>query len=162
MERYKKSPHLYLFLVNCVYLADGADTVSTADEGREDHVDAVLDAKQQVPFVLLGHGGQVDRGSGQVAALLAAQKASVLNRTLEGVWTFLVDDQSDQSVVDVDVLADIDHLQSHASSCLNVESRPEPVCFCGKPNKLQSIGQPRFFLEFRFKTVQSEAETITF
>jgi len=95
-----------------VYLADSADAVSAADERREDHVDIVLNTEEQVLLVLLRHSGQVDRRSGQVAALLAAQQAAVLDRALEEVGTFLGHEKRDQSIVDVDVLADVNHLQS--------------------------------------------------
>jgi len=73
----------------------------------------VLDAEQQVFLVLLGDGRQVDWSAGQVAALLAAQQTSVLNRTLEEVGTFLVHQQSDQSIVYVDVLAYVNHLDKY-------------------------------------------------
>ena len=49
---------------------DLLDSSSITDEGGKDHVDALLDAEEEVHLVLLGHGRQVCVGSGQVATLL--------------------------------------------------------------------------------------------
>ena len=96
-----------------VYLAYSPHTVSAAYERGENHVNSVLDAKNQVFLVLFGHGRQVDRGSGQVTALLAAQQTAILDRALEEVWSFLGDQKGDQTVIHVDVLTDVNHLDSH-------------------------------------------------
>ena len=51
------------------------DTGSVTDEGSEDHVDVLFDAEFEVRLVLLGDGGQIGVGSGEVAALAGAQHA---------------------------------------------------------------------------------------
>lgn len=51
------------------HLPDLADAGGVADEGGEDHVDALLHAELQVGLVLLGDGREVGVGAGQVAAL---------------------------------------------------------------------------------------------
>ena len=102
-------------LICGAYLSDGAYAVAAANERREDHVDAVVDAEEQVFLVLLADGRQVDGRAGQVAALLAAQQAAIFDGTLERVGALLCDEQRDETVVDVDVLADVDHLHSQQS-----------------------------------------------
>jgi len=67
---------------------DGVHVRRLADEGGEDHVDAVLHAEQEVLDVLLRDGGQVHGGAGEVHALLAAQGAAVLNLAHEEVRTW--------------------------------------------------------------------------
>jgi len=103
-------------------LADVSDAVAAADERGEDHVDAVVDAEQQVLLVLLGDGGQVDGRAGQVAALLAAQQSAVLDRALEEVRSLLGHLQRDQAVVDVHELAHVHHLRDHTSSAAPASS----------------------------------------
>merc|ERR1719192_1101072 len=46
---------------------DLPDPVGIPDEGSEDHVDTLLNSKQQIRFVLLGDGGKVGVCSRQVA-----------------------------------------------------------------------------------------------
>lgn len=58
-------------------VANVQDVLLTPDEGGENHIDAVLDAKLQVSLVLLRQRGKVDVRAGQVHALLAADLAIV-------------------------------------------------------------------------------------
>merc|ERR1711928_244422 len=49
------------------HVADLLDSVGVPDEGGEDHVNALLDSKQQVRLVLLRDGREVGVGARQVA-----------------------------------------------------------------------------------------------
>lgn len=118
---------------------DSVNVSSLADEGGKDHVDPLLHPELQVLNVLLGHGGQVDSGSGQVDALLAAEHTTVLDLTHEvvaplersgkrklllsalfgrhamkearvSVPTNFFDLQGNETVIDVDVASDLDNL----------------------------------------------------
>lgn len=69
----------------------GSDLLYTGgvpDEGGEDHVDVLLNTKQQVAFVLLWDGGQVDWHTREVDALLAAEKSTILNGTVYKVASY--------------------------------------------------------------------------
>ena len=61
-------------------LTDIEDILGATDEGRKDHVDAVLDTETEVVLVLLGQSGEVDIGLGQVDTL-ARRKRAVVQRT---------------------------------------------------------------------------------
>lgn len=67
---------------------DGLNVSSLADEGGEDHVNALLHAELQVLQVLVRESGQVDSSSGEVHALLAAQHTAILNGTHQEVIAF--------------------------------------------------------------------------
>lgn len=86
-------------------LTDGSNVVGGSDEGREDHVDAVLDAEREVLLVLLGESGQVDGGLGEVDALAGGEGAVVDGLDAEAVALDGEDLEGEDSVVDVDELA---------------------------------------------------------
>lgn len=72
------------------HLPDGVHVSSLADEGGKHHVYILLHAELKVLNVLLGHGGQVHVGAGQVHSLLAAQHASVLNLAVQEISTWKI------------------------------------------------------------------------
>ncbi len=66
------------------------DTGRIPDEGGEDHVHALLHAKDQVVLVLLGDGGQIGVSAGQVASLPGAKVAAVLDLANDVIRTDLL------------------------------------------------------------------------
>lgn len=51
----------------------------------KDHVDIVLDAEQEIGLVLLGEGGQIDIGVGQVDTLAGRDETIVARLNLDGL-----------------------------------------------------------------------------
>ena len=62
---------------------------SGADERGKDHVDTLLDTKEQVGLVLLRDGRKIHVGSRQIDALLGAQSAAILHLANETVALYL-------------------------------------------------------------------------
>lgn len=92
-------------------LSDSSDVATMADEGSEDHVDAVLDTKSEIRLVLLGERGEINVRLGKVDALLGGDLAVVDAFALEGLIIHHLEDLKGQdTVVDVDDAAGRDHL----------------------------------------------------
>jgi hypothetical protein len=92
-------------------LTDGRDIATMANEGGEDHVDAVLDTKAEIGLVLLGERGKIDVGLGKVDTLLGRNLAVVDALALEGlVVNYLKDLEGQDTIVDVDDAAGRDDL----------------------------------------------------
>lgn len=92
-------------------LADGQDVLAGADEGSEDHVDAVLDTEPQIGLVLLGESRKVDISAGKVDTLLGGDLAVVDGAALEGLLVDNLEDlEGEDTVVDVDDTALLDDL----------------------------------------------------
>lgn len=92
-------------------VADGGDVLAAADEGGEDHVDVVLDAEEEIGLVLVGEGGEIDVGVGEVDALLGGDLAVVAGPGADGlVVDDLEDIEGEHTVIDVDDAAWGDHL----------------------------------------------------
>lgn len=70
------------------HFPDSMNVSGLTDERGEDHVNTLFHAKLQVLNVLLRHCRQVNSSSGQVDALLAAQRAAVLNVTNQVIAAF--------------------------------------------------------------------------
>jgi len=92
-------------------LTDGLDVVTGADEGSEDHIDAVLDTETEIGLVLLGESGKIDVGLGKVDTLLGRDLAVVDGSGADVlVVNNLEDLESEDTVIDVDDTAGLDHL----------------------------------------------------
>lgn len=92
-------------------LTDGLDVVTGANEGSEDHVDAVLDTETEIGLVLLGESGKIDIGLGKVDTLLGRDLAVVDGLGADVlVVNNLKDLESEDTVIDVDDTALLDHL----------------------------------------------------
>lgn len=72
---------------NTKNVADFVDSGSITDERSEDDVDSLLDAEADVSRVFLGDSRQIDIGAGQVDALLASEKTTVLDLADKEVLT---------------------------------------------------------------------------
>ena len=90
-------------------LADVPDVLSTANEGGEDHVDVVLDAKLQISLILVGEGGKVNVCVGQVDTLLGGDEAVVASAALNVLVVLDAQDiESEDTIVDVDDTTGLD------------------------------------------------------
>lgn len=93
------------------HLADVVNVLGTTDEGGEDHVDIVLDTKQEIGLVLLGQSRQVDIGVGQVDTLLGGDEAVVAGAGFDSLVVLDAQDiKGEDTVVDVDDTAGLDDL----------------------------------------------------
>jgi hypothetical protein len=91
------------------HLSDGLDVLTPADEGSKDHVHVVLDTKSQIGLVLLGEGGKVDIGVGEVDTLLGRDLAIVTGAGADGlVIDNLEDVKGEDSIVDIDDASGLD------------------------------------------------------
>lgn len=86
-------------------LADVADILSAADEGGEDHVDAVLDTELEVLLVLLGQSGKVDSGLREVDTLVGGEHTIVDGADAHIRALDAEDEEGEDTVIDVDELA---------------------------------------------------------
>ncbi|RUS22197.1 hypothetical protein BC937DRAFT_90053 [Endogone sp. FLAS-F59071] len=86
------------------------DVLRAADEGRENYVDVVFDAKQEIPLVLLRECRQIDVRLGQIDTLLGAKFAVVDGAHAHKVLACLEDLKRENAVVNVNHLAHLNHL----------------------------------------------------
>lgn len=92
-------------------LTNGLDVAAAADKRGKDHVDLVLDTEPQVGLVLLGEGGKVNVGLGEVDTLLRRDLAVVQALAPQVLVVHnLEDGERENTVVDVDDAASLDHL----------------------------------------------------
>lgn len=92
-------------------LADVLDVLAGADEGGKDHVDVVLDAKFEIRLVLLGQGGQIDIGIGQVDTLARGDEAVVAGTGLDGLIVLDGEDvEGEDTIVNVNDAARLNDL----------------------------------------------------
>lgn len=59
------------------HTTDMSDVVGTADEGCKDHVDVVFHTKSEILLVLLGKGGQIDRGFRKIDSFARGESPAV-------------------------------------------------------------------------------------
>ena len=83
-------------------LADAADGLAVTDEGSGDVVDVLGQAKEDVPTIALGDGGQRDVDVGHVDALALADQAVVLNDAGHVLAVDGLDLEGNQTVIDQD------------------------------------------------------------
>ena len=76
-------------------VTDVTDILSAADEGREDHVDAVLDTKPQISLVLLRESREVDIGLRKVDTFLGG-KCSLVETAHPDVGAIDCEDEKGQ------------------------------------------------------------------
>ena len=87
-------------------LTDVADVATTTDEGREDHVDVVLDTESEIGDILLGQSGKVDVGAGKVHTLAGRDVTVVQALDAEGLIVYDFQDlEGKDTIVDIDQLA---------------------------------------------------------
>ncbi len=87
------------------------DVLAGADKRGKDHVDVVLDTKLEIGLVLVGQGGQIDIGVGQVDTLAGGNEAVVASAGLDGLVVLDGEDvEGEDTVVHVDDAARLDHL----------------------------------------------------
>ncbi len=88
-------------------LADIDDILGATDEGREDHVDAVLDTEPQVLLVFLGESWKVDGGLGKIDTLARRKSAIVHDLDVDVRPIDSGDFEGKHTVIDVDDLSDL-------------------------------------------------------
>ena len=90
-------------LIPCPLRMNEANTMSTP----------ISTPKLEVLLVPIRYCRQIDRGPGEVATLLAPQQTPVLDRALEEIGALLLNDEGNETVVNVDVLTHIYNLECH-------------------------------------------------
>jgi hypothetical protein len=92
-------------------LTDVLDVLAAADERGKDHVDVVLDTEAEIGLVLLGEGGEIDVGVGEVDTLLGGDLAVVAGAAADRLLVHNREDiECKHTVVNVDDAAGLDHL----------------------------------------------------
>ena len=84
---------------------DILDVLSASDEGRKDHIDAVLDAEQEILLVLFAEGRKIDRSFGKVNTLARREIPVVNGADFDGGAIDGEDEERKNAVVDIDELA---------------------------------------------------------
>lgn len=97
-----------LFTEDC---ADMANVASTANKGREDHLDLVLRAELEITNVLFGEGWKVNVSARQVHTLPGRDLAVIETLDAQGLIIYNLEDlEREDTIVDIDQLAGFDHL----------------------------------------------------
>ena len=91
--------------VRAEYATDVTNIFGASDEGRKDHVDAVLDTEAEVGLVLLRESGEVDVGLREVDTLARGEGTVVEGANVNVVAVNGGDEEGEDTVIDVDVLA---------------------------------------------------------
>ena len=86
-------------------VTDVTDILGATNEGGEDHVDTVLDTEPEVSLVLLGEGGEVNISLGKVDTLVRGEGTVVQGPDVNVGAVDRGDEESEDTVIDVDVLA---------------------------------------------------------
>ena len=86
-------------------VTDIANILGATDEGREDHVAAVLDTEAEVGLVLLRESGAVDVGLREVDTLARGKSTVVEGANVDVGAVNGGDEEGKDTVIDVDVLA---------------------------------------------------------
>lgn len=84
---------------------DVPDVLSASDEGREDHIDPVLDAEPEVLLVLFAEGREIDRSFGKVNTLARREIPVIDGADFDGGAIDGEDQERKNAVVDIDELA---------------------------------------------------------
>lgn len=93
------------------HVTNVADVTSPTNERGKDHVDAVLDTELEITDILLGKGGKVNIGAGQVNTLARGDVTIVKTLDAQGlVVNDLQNLEGEDTIVDIDELSGSDHI----------------------------------------------------
>lgn len=84
---------------------DLADVLALANEGSENHVNAVLDTKLKILLVLVRQSWEIDISLGKVDTLAGGDIASVESANVDICAIHGEDEKGEDSIIDVDELA---------------------------------------------------------
>ena len=90
---------------------DVADVLSASDEGREDHIDTVLNAELEILLVLFAEGRKIDRSFGKVNTLARRKIPVIDGADFDGGAIDGEDKERKNAVVDIDELARGSHFR---------------------------------------------------